>query len=298
MIIAVASGKGGTGKTTVAVNLACSLKDYKVQLLDCDVEEPNCHLFLNPVIKEKETVFVPVPLINMEKCDSCGKCAQRCRFRAITMAGDNVITFPELCHSCAGCMLICPKKAISEQGREIGTVEKGRAGEIQFIKGTLRIGEAMAPPLIRKVRTFIDSDAVNIIDAPPGTSCPVIASIKDADFLVLVTEPTPFGLHDLKLTVQAVKTMGIPCGLIINRYDAGDDIDPGKKGEKYESVYFKLKKYCLEENIPVIMEIPFDIKIAKAYSKGELIVDVMPDWKEKFVEVYKHAVKISDGGVK
>ncbi len=270
MIISIASGKGGTGKTTVATNLACSLEN-SVQLLDCDVEEPNAHLFLNPVIEEKETVFTPVPEIDEGKCTYCKKCAEICRFKAIAVLGETVLTFPELCHSCGGCVEICPEKAITETGRELGVIERGRKDHIDFVHGRLRVGEAMSPPLIRKVRSFVLPDKINIIDAPPGTSCPVIAAMKEADFVLMVTEPTPFGLHDLKLALEAVKLLDIPRGLVINRSDMGDS---------------RLKEYAAFENLPVLMKIPFDRRIAEIYSKGGLMVAEMPEWRDKFIELF------------
>ena len=272
MVICVASGKGGTGKTTVATNLAAVL-ERDVKFLDCDVEQPNAHLFLEPEIEESETATVPVPDVDEEKCTLCGKCAEICQFKAIVVIGETVLTFHELCHSCGGCVEVCPDKAINEIGREIGILEKGHRGGIEFVYGSLRVGEAMSPPLIRKVRSFTDRDKgkVTIIDAPPGTSCPVIAAMKDSDFILLVTEPTPFGLHDLKLAVGAVRTLRIPHGLVINRSDIGDK---------------RVHQYAQEENIPILMEIPFDRKIAESYSKGQLIVEAMPEWKEKFIFLY------------
>jgi len=271
MIISVASGKGGTGKTTVATNLAASLGEA-VQFLDCDVEQPNAHLFLNPEIEDSEIVTVPVPNVDEEKCTLCGKCAEICQFKAIVVIGETVLPFHELCHSCGGCVEVCPEKAISETSREIGMLEKGHCNGIEFIYGSLRVGEAMSPPLIRKVRSFTDIGKITIIDAPPGTSCPVIAAMKGADFVLLVTEPTPFGLHDLKLAVGAVRILGIPHGLVINRSDIGDD---------------EVKRYAQEENIPILMEVPFDRRIAEGYSRGKLIVEAMPEWREKFLTLYE-----------
>jgi len=276
MIISIASGKGGTGKTTVATNLAVSL-EFDVQILDCDVEEPNSHLFIRPTIDEVNTITTPVPEVDMDKCTLCGKCAEICQFNAIIVLGETVLPFQELCHSCGGCMEVCPEKAITETGRELGIIEKGHRNGLEFVHGKLRIGEAMSPPLIRKVREYTRSDMLTIIDAPPGTSCPVIASMKDADFVLLVTEPTPFGLHDLKLAVGAVNILKIPCGLVINRSDMGDD---------------GVKKYAEEEDVPVLMEIPFDRRIAEAYSRGEMIVEAMPEWKEEFTKLYNNIEEI------
>ena len=271
MIISVASGKGGTGKTTVAVNMAASL-GRGVQVLDCDVEAPNAHLFLCPSIDETTPVSVPVPEVDEAKCTHCKKCAEICRFKAIAVIGETVLTFPEMCHSCGGCMAVCPESAITETGRSIGEIQKGTAGEIAFVHGRMRVGEAMSPPLIRKVRACADPGRITIIDAPPGTSCPAVAAMKGVDFVLMVTEPTPFGLHDLKLAVGAVRILGIPCGLVINRSDIGDD---------------HVRQYAAEEDIPVLMEIPFDRKIAHAYSRGLMVVDEMPEWKDRFRELYR-----------
>jgi MinD superfamily P-loop ATPase len=279
MIISIASGKGGTGKTTVATNLALSV-DGDVRILDCDVEEPNVHLFIKPTIDEVETVTTPVPSVDEEKCTLCGKCGEICQFRAIVVIGETVLPFPQLCHSCGGCMEVCPEKAITETPRELGVLEKGRRNGLEFVHGRLRVGEAMSPPLIRKVRSFAAAGKLNIIDAPPGTSCPVIAAMTGADFVLLVTEPTPFGLHDLQLAVGAVRILGIPCGLVINRADLGDD---------------RVTAYAEKEGIPVLMEIPFDRSLAEAYSRGEMLVEIMPRWKERFRELYGKIEEIVEG---
>jgi MinD superfamily P-loop ATPase len=276
MIISIASGKGGTGKTTVATNLAVSLESG-VQLLDCDVEEPNAHLFIQPLIKGVKTITTPVPEVDMEKCTLCGKCNEICQFKAIVVLGETVLPFHELCHSCGGCMEVCPERAITEVGRELGVIEIGHRDGLEFVHGRLRVGEAMSPPLIRKVREYTRPGVLTIIDAPPGTSCPVIASMKETDFVLLVTEPTPFGLHDLTLAVGAVNMLGIPCGLIINRSDMGDD---------------RVREYVNSEGVPILMEIPFDRKIAESYSRGEMLVEAMPEWKEKFKELFHRIEEI------
>ena len=276
MIISIASGKGGTGKTTVATNMAVSIGPG-VQILDCDVEEPNAHLFLNPRIEETIPVTTPIPVLDEKKCTLCGKCAEICQFKAIVVIGETVLPFENLCHSCGGCMEVCPEGAITEGARDLGVAERGWRNGLEFIHGRLRVGEAMAPPLIRRVREFTDPSKTAIIDAPPGTSCPVIAAMKGADFVLLVTEPTPFGLHDLELAVGAVRILNIPAGLIINRSDMGDD---------------RVKAFAEKENIPILMEIPFDRGIAEAYSRGELIVDAMEGWRIKFQELFHHIQEI------
>ena len=270
MIISVASGKGGTGKTTVATNLALSM-ETPVRFLDCDVEEPNAHLFVHPDFEKNEIITTPVPLVDESKCTLCGKCAEICQYKAIVVMGETVLPFPALCHSCGGCMKVCPEGAITETGRNLGVIEAGHRNGLEFFHGRLRVGEAMSPPLIRKVKAHAQTDALTIIDAPPGTSCPVIAAMKGADYVLLVTEPTPFGLYDLKLAVGAVKILGIPCGLVINRADMGDD---------------RVISYAKEEDLPVLMEIPFDRRIAEVYSMGEVLVEVIPEWKKRFSELY------------
>ncbi|MDX9787678.1 MAG: ATP-binding protein [Desulfobacterales bacterium] len=279
MIISIASGKGGTGKTTVAVSMALAL-DAPVRILDCDVEEPNVHLFLHPEILEETTVAVPIPEIDDKACTRCGKCAEICRFNAIAVMGKVILTFPELCHGCGGCMEICPENAVSEGARPVGVIQSGHSNGIEFVHGKLRIGEAMSPPLIRAVRERVRLDMPNIIDAPPGTSCPVIAAVKGTDFVLMVTEPTPFGLHDLKLAVEAVKLLGLRHGLVINRSDMGDS---------------QVHTYAKEENIPILMEIPFDRRIAVAYSKGLPIVEALPEWKDKFSALFKQIESIIQG---
>lgn len=276
MIISIASGKGGTGKTTISTNLALCLEEH-VKLLDCDVEEPNAHLFIRPTIDRSAEVFTFVPKIDNSLCTGCKKCSDICRFNALAVVGGKVIVFPELCHSCEGCLVVCPEAAITEGKRSLGVIEEGHRGTLQFVQGCMRIGEAMSPPLIKQVRAKIKPDDIAIIDAPPGTSCPVITSMKKTDFVLLVTEPTPFGLHDLTLAVEAVKFLGIPCGLVINRADLG---------------YKKVHDYALAENIPILLEIPFSREIAEIYSRGHVLIEEKPEWKKVFQTLFSDIVNI------
>jgi MinD superfamily P-loop ATPase len=273
MIISVASGKGGTGKTLVATSLALSLKDSeKVQLLDCDVEEPDAHIFLKPVITRCEPVFIAVPEVNAQKCTYCGKCAEVCAYHAIAVLKGHVLVFSQLCHGCGACSYLCPEDAISEMEREVGIIESGDSGSVGFVHGKLAIGEAMPTPVIKKVKEKASHEAVVIIDVSPGTSCPVVESIKGSDFCLLVTEPTPFGLNDLILAVETVRKIGIPCGVVINRAGVGDR---------------KVEQYCIEENIPVMLTIPMNSGIARLYSKGITLVEGLPNWKKDFVGLFE-----------
>ncbi|HNT86583.1 MAG TPA: ATP-binding protein [Candidatus Hydrogenedentes bacterium] len=268
-IIAIASGKGGTGKTTIAVNLA-AVMEGPVAYVDCDVEEPNGHIFLKPAITAANSVAIPVPIVDKEKCTGCARCVTACRYNALACVKGRVLVFTELCHGCGGCMLACPEHAISECDHEIGVVETGRANDICFVQGRLKIGVAMSPPLIRAAKAASPSEGTVILDAPPGTSCPVIAAVKDSDFVVLVTEPTPFGLHDLTLAVDTVRQIGIPFGVVVNRCDIGDD---------------RVTDYCQREEIPILIEIPDDRRIAEAYSRGCMAVESLPDVRPFFLQL-------------
>ncbi|MCP3890309.1 MAG: P-loop NTPase [Desulfobulbaceae bacterium] len=279
MIISIASGKGGTGKTTIATNMALSLGE-DISLLDCDVEEPNAHLFLHPTITDKTPVSTFIPQVDEELCNGCKKCAEICRFSALAVVGQKVLIFQELCHSCEGCMEVCEENAITPSLRELGVLQSGNVGAMKFSDGRLRVGEAMSPPLIKAVRTKENDSNLTIIDAPPGTSCPVISAMKGVDFVLLVTEPTPFGLHDLRLAVEAVKVLGIPSGLVINRSDLGDE---------------EVRKYAAAEGLEVLLEIPFERKIAEAYSQGIPIVEMFPEFKDKFQSLYQRIETIVEG---
>jgi MinD superfamily P-loop ATPase len=266
MKIAIASGKGGTGKTTVSVNLARTMGNH-VLLLDCDVEEPNAHLFLKGDKVREEIVTIPIPQVDESLCNSCGECSKFCEYHAIVTFGTAPLIFPEMCHGCGGCTRVCPPKAITEVGRRIGVVETLTSEKITLIGGRLDVGVAMAPPLIRAVKEHLHNNLPAILDAPPGTSCPVIATIRDTDMVLLVTEPTPFGLNDLALAVDMVRELKIPFGVIINRMGSGDD---------------RVHHYCEKENIPVLLEIPDDRRIAEAYSRGILMVDALPEYRKLF----------------
>lgn len=270
--IAVASGKGGTGKTTIATNLAASLAQQwlPVYYVDCDVEEPNGHIFLRPEIITTFVAGLPVPAVIEDLCSGCGLCGKTCQFSAIVPIGKNVLTFPELCHGCGGCSLVCPEKAIRETQRELGVIRLGISGSVGFLDGKMRVGEAMSAPLIRTVKQNIPVNSVAIIDAPPGTSCPVIEAVRGADFVLLVTEPTPFGLNDLKLAVEMVRQLGSPLGVIINQSDIGTD---------------ETLKNCEAENIPVLLELPHDRRIAEAYSQGRLAIEALPHLKKRFAKI-------------
>ncbi len=280
MIISVASGKGGTGKTTVAVNLALALQpDRPIQFMDCDVEGPNAHFFLKPRFGESREIFTPLPEVDEDLCTCCGRCAEVCAYNALAVVKDSVLIFSELCHGCGACRLFCPEKAIRETGKRIGVIESGRAGDIGFVHGRLDIGQAMSPPLIRAVKKKLDSRKTVIIDAPPGTSCPVIESLKRSDFCLLVTEPTPFGLHDLELAAGAAKIMRIPCGVVLNRASLGNG-----DGD--------VKDFCAREGIPVLMTIPFDRKIAEAYSRGQSVLEAFPAYRTAFLKLFENIGKL------
>jgi MinD superfamily P-loop ATPase len=284
-VVAIASGKGGTGKTMVATNLAKVVCESgrKVQYLDCDVEEPNGHIFLRPKIAVSRQVTIDVPLVDSEKCTACGKCGQICRYGAIICIKEHVLTFEQLCHSCGGCFRICPDDAIMPKPLEIGMIECGRADGIDFVSGKLNIGHVRTTALIKEVKKHIRSENLTIIDVPPGTSCPVVEAVKDADFVLLVTEPTPFGLHDLKLAVELVRQLNLHFAVAINRDGIGNQ---------------DVEKYCQAQKIDIAFRLPDDRCIAEAYSSGQMIVDVLDNYRQQFLNVYdylKHAkVRLND----
>jgi MinD superfamily P-loop ATPase len=271
--IAIASGKGGTGKTTVATNLVVQAAEsgHSVVYGDCDVEEPNGHLFLCPKIETSRPFSLEVPSVIQERCTGCGRCGEVCVYSAIVVINKKVLTFPELCHSCGGCWLACPEDAIEQGAREIGVVETGGALDlVDFVQGRLRIGEAMAPPLIKAVKQGAPDVDLQVFDAPPGTSCPVIQTVRDVDYVMLVTEPTPFGLNDLRLAVEMLRELNKPFGVVINRADLGDD---------------GVSRYCAEEEIEILEEIPDDRKVAEAYARGDIAVRVFPEYRRLFQDL-------------
>jgi len=283
VIISVASGKGGTGKTLVAVSLAlCLCDEGQVQLLDCDVEEPNDHIFVHSAISQSQPVCIPVPRVDETKCTHCGKCAEVCAYNAIAAIKQKVLIFPELCHGCGACSYLCPESAIAEEGKEIGVVETGESGNVELVQGRLAIGELMSPPIIREVKKHIKPASEVIIDVPPGTSCPVVEAVSDTDFCLLVTEPTPFGLNDLSLAVEVVRKLQIPCGVVVNRVGVGDD---------------KVEAYCHKQGIPILLEIPLDRRIATLYSKGIPLVEGMPEWRDSFLKLFQDIKQIASVGV-
>ncbi|MCD6545446.1 MAG: ATP-binding protein [Thermotogae bacterium] len=275
MIITILSGKGGTGKTTVSTNLAKVLSEnLKVQLLDADVEEPNDHIFFNAGFSQTESVNILLPVVDESRCIQCGECAKVCQFGAIALFSTGVKVFETLCHGCGACSIACPVDAISEKPKEIGKVKIGTVNAtMNFGMGILNIGEPSGVRIIRQLKKHIDRKVdVVLIDSSPGTSCPVVESLREADFAILVTEPTTFGLHDLKLATDLVKEMNIPAGIVINRDNEEVTI---------------IDDFAKEADIPIILRIPFDREIATLYSRGELFVEHLPKWKKRFFDAFE-----------
>jgi MinD superfamily P-loop ATPase len=279
MILAVASGKGGTGKTTVAVSLALANGEsakLPTLFLDCDVEAPNAALFFKPKILQRHEVGTLVPEILPDKCNLCGICGEVCAFHAMIVTDKQVMIFPDLCHGCGNCTLNCPTSAIQEHLHVTGTIEEGWVGEVKFAQGKLAVGEALAPPIIHQLKKQMlpsnSSYQLVILDAPPGTACPLIETVRGSDFVLMVTEPTPFGLHDLRKAVDVVSgELGIPVGVVVNRDGIGDVV---------------IDDYCAEKGIPILLRIPYDRKIAEAYSDGFPLVAAQPDYRRKFKNLY------------
>ncbi len=274
MIVAVASGKGGTGKTTLAASLA-AIWPSPVAAVDLDVEAPNLHLFMKPIISARVPAFLEIPVIDNRRCTGCHACNNICQFKAIGIFGDLVMTFPEMCHGCGACWSVCPEKAITPGQRELGQVLVGRSGLVPFLMGRLRVGEAMSPPLIRAVKQhlFKEKEIPSrdvIIDAPPGVSCPAINAVMDTDIIVLVTEPTPFGLYDLTLATDAFATLGKPMGVVINRAGTGT-----------RDIY----TFCQNARLPILAEIPFQRAIAETYANGHIIAETLPALRPQFQEL-------------
>jgi len=273
VICAVASGKGGTGKTTVTASLA-AIWDRPLCVADLDVEEPNLHLFLKPELAACEPALLEVPRLDPARCTLCGQCAAFCRFKALSVMGATLLVFPDMCHGCGGCLRLCPEGALTPGGRELGEILSGRAGEIDFLMGRLRVGEAMSPPLLRAVKARLPQNGRDILlDAPPGVSCPAVNAVRDADVAVLVTEPTPFGLHDLRLAVDAFRPLGAALGVVINRSGIGDA---------------GVREFCRAQDLPVWAEIPFSRDAAAAYSRGEILAEALPELRDRFAALRGH----------
>lgn len=272
MKIAIASGKGGTGKTTVATNLSwlASQNGLATAYLDCDTEAPNGHLFLRPVIEERREVVRMIPQVDVTRCTLCGQCGEICQFSAIVCLGQKMLTFSELCHSCGECQLVCPAHAITETPRAVGVVETGSCSALRFVQGRLNVGEASSPPVIRAVKQAAPPAQLLIYDAPPGTACPMMETVRGSDYVLLVTEPTPFGMHDLRLAMEVVKSMRKNFGVVIDRALSG---------------VRETRQFCQQARIPILAEIPDVMAIAEAYSEGKLAVEAVPGMRRTFAKL-------------
>jgi MinD superfamily P-loop ATPase len=283
MRIVVASGKGGTGKTTIATSLALSLAgDSSAPLpifVDCDVEAPNAHLFLKPRLEQSQPVGIMIPVVDEACCTHCGKCAEVCAYHAIAVLGQKTLVFPQLCHGCGSCTALCPEKAISEVADQIGVIELGVAlPGIDFRRGLLDVGKPMSVPIIWELQKQVKPKPGQtvILDAPPGTSCPVVETMRGADYILLATEPTPFGLHDLRLAAEVAHELGIPTGVIVNR-------DNG--------LFPDLETFCFSNNLPILLRIPFDRMIARGTAQGKTLVDIRPEYGERFRQMFSQIEK-------
>jgi MinD superfamily P-loop ATPase len=283
MIITIASGKGGTGKTTVATSLALSLavdQSLPPLFLDCDVEAPNAHIFLHPKLADSQAVALLIPSVDEAKCTHCGKCAEVCQYHAIAVLGQKTLVFPQLCHGCGSCTALCPEYAITEVPDRMGVLERGQASAgISFARGVLDVGEPMAVPVIRQLKKWAIAQPGQVVirDAPPGTSCPVVETIRGSDYLLLVTEPTPFGLHDLRLAIQVAVELGLPAGVIINRANGS---------------YPDLEAFCAAQQLPVLLRIPFERTIAEGVAQGNTLVEIHPEYGHDFRGIFRHIARL------
>jgi MinD superfamily P-loop ATPase len=276
--ISVASGKGGTGKTIIACGLAAVINNSVY--IDCDVEEPNGHILLKPLIHKEEPVFKLIPDINYETCSFCNKCIEVCEFNALHNLKSEIYLYAELCHSCGACYYFCPEKAIIERPVLNGIIRSGKFSKDKlFYDAYLTVGESSAAPLIRKVKSAFDGDRPLIIDSPPGTSCSMQEAVKDSDFCILVTEPTPFGFNDLKLSLEVLRQLNVPFGIVINKYDNN---------------YSRLNEYIRFNMQTLLMNIPFRMDIAGSYSKGELTTEAVEDFRLMMKELSEKIIAITE----
>ncbi len=277
MVISVASGKGGTGKTTIAANLAWAASTLEpVTFLDCDVEEPDAHFYLKPEWVGEEDVCTPVPVVDPSRCDGCGRCAEFCRYNALAAIKGDVLVFGELCHGCGGCALACPFKCITYADRRTGIVREGTRGGVRLFQGLLDVGEPVAVPVLKRVKEHKADQGLTVIDSPPGTSCPMVNAIMDSDYCILVTEPSPFGKHDLDLAHRAATELGVPHGVLINRSSPNDAV---------------IDDYCEKEGLDILGRIPYSRALAEACSRGELRTEMDETWSWRFIKILEEVQK-------